>query len=68
MRSDVLSSVALFEEFESQWEDALLFKNHVGWHKALVHLYQGQWDQALELYDAYLVRDNGTRGPDTPLG
>jgi len=68
MRTDVMASVQFFDEYEHKWEDALLFRNHVGWHKALVHMYRGEWDQALTLYDTFLVRENGTKGPDTPLG
>lgn len=68
MGTQVDEAENLFESYEGEWEDATLFRNHVAWHKALVHLYKSQWDEALELYDEFLVRDQGTKGPDTVLG
>ena len=68
MVSDVAGGASMYQEFEGQWEDDNLLVNHVAWHKALFHIELGQPEAALALYDRFLVKENGTVAPPTPLG
>lgn len=61
------------QEYEGDWEGSNLFANHVAWHKALFLLEQPQnrTQEALDVYDTFLVKDDGKGGklaPGTPLG
>lgn len=68
-----------YQEFEGKWENLehSLFVNHVAWHRAIFDLYlhpnHGDGDddvgtrRALALYDGFLVTNNGTTAPSTPL-
>ena len=42
---------------ERSWEHCNNFRYHVWWHKALMHLDQGQVDEVLHLYDAHVRKD-----------
>ena len=42
---------------EVSWEHCNNFRYHVWWHKALMHLDQGQISEVLRLYDAYIRKD-----------
>lgn len=42
---------------EEAWAHCNNFRYHVWWHKALMHLDQGQVDEAIELYDTEVRKD-----------
>jgi len=42
---------------ESAWEHCNNFRYHVWWHKALMHLDQGQIDVVMDLYDTEIRKD-----------
>ncbi len=44
-------------EREDAWAHCNNFRYHVWWHKALMHLDQGQVDQAISLYDTQVRQD-----------
>ncbi|MDW3224749.1 MAG: tetratricopeptide repeat protein [Paracoccaceae bacterium] len=49
--------IELIETHTSAWDHCNNFRYHVWWHKALLHMDQGQLDTALGLYDARIRAD-----------
>jgi tetratricopeptide (TPR) repeat protein len=49
--------ITLIEDNRSAWDHCNNFRYHVWWHKALLHLDQGDLDTALGLYDAQIRAD-----------
>ena len=68
MHSESAEGEDVYQQYEGKWEDPNLFRNHVAWHRALFLLDLEQYDEALEIFDRFLVTDGGKAGPATPLG
>lgn len=49
--------IDLIESHTGAWDHCNNFRYHVWWHKALLHMDQGQLDVALGLYDAQIRAD-----------
>ncbi|WP_338469186.1 hypothetical protein ROLI_030620 [Roseobacter fucihabitans] len=49
--------IGLIETHTAAWDHCNNFRYHVWWHKALLHMDQGQLDVALGLYDAQIRAD-----------
>ncbi|MEO0938120.1 MAG: tetratricopeptide repeat protein [Pseudomonadota bacterium] len=52
MTARAAEGIALIEGNRAAWDHCNNFRTHVWWHKALLHLDQGEIDTALALYDA----------------
>lgn len=59
---------AVYQQFEGKWEEGNLLNHHLAWHRALFLIDLDQFEKALDLYDRFLVKDDGKVGPPTPLG
>lgn len=57
MTGNAKEGLAWFEGKESAWAHCNNFRYHVWWHKALMHLDQGQVDQVINLYDTEIRAD-----------
>ncbi len=57
MTGDSKGGLDWLEGREAAWSHCNNFRYHVWWHKALMHLDQGEADRVLALYDAEIRRD-----------
>lgn len=57
MTADSSRGIALLDSNESAWAKCNNFRYHVWWHKALLHLDQGEPDKAIALYDQKVRAD-----------
>ncbi|MFK7837740.1 MAG: tetratricopeptide repeat protein [Sulfitobacter sp.] len=57
MRAEPAAGIRLIEDHKSAWDGSNNFRYHVWWHKALLHLDQGEQDTALALYDSQIRAD-----------
>lgn len=57
MTADAKAGIEWLTGRESAWAHCNNFRYHVWWHKALMHLDLGQYDEAIDLYDREIRRD-----------
>lgn len=64
--TDLKGGAHAYEVYEGDWQGSNLFANHVAWHKGLFLLELNKTDEALQLYDTYLIKDDGKGGKQAP--
>jgi hypothetical protein len=57
MTGNARAGLAWLDGREAAWAECNNFRYHVWWHKALMHLDEGDGDAALALYDAEIRKD-----------
>lgn len=57
MTHDPAKGIALIDSHKTAWNHCNNFRYHVWWHKALLHLDQGESDLVLSLYDTRIRQD-----------
>ncbi|PWE34369.1 tetratricopeptide repeat-containing protein [Maritimibacter sp. 55A14] len=58
MTANSAAGLAWLEANEGAWDHCNNFRYHVWWHKALMHLDQGDLDSVFSLYDAKIRKDH----------
>ena len=57
MTAQARAGIELLDTYEANWQHCNNFRYHVWWHKALLHLDQGETDKVLALYDQKIRAD-----------
>ncbi|MFK7857338.1 MAG: tetratricopeptide repeat protein [Granulosicoccus sp.] len=61
MRGESEAGVNWLDSLKDHWTDANQMKFHLWWHRCLCHVERGEYEEVLEIYDAWV------RNPSNPL-
>ncbi len=61
MRGESEAGVLWLDSLKEHWTDSNQLKFHLWWHRCLCHVERGEYEEVLEIYDAWI------RNPSNPL-